>query len=45
MEVLFFLVPIALLLGSAFVLAFFMAVKSGQFEDLDADGLRFLADD
>lgn len=42
MEILFFLVPLALLLSAAGLALFFGAVGSGQFEDLDGDGARFL---
>lgn len=42
MEILFVLVPIALLLSAAGLTLFFKAVGSGQFEDLDGDGARFL---
>lgn len=45
MEVLFILIPAALFLAGLAVGAFFLAVKGGQFEDLDADGVRFLQDD
>ncbi len=45
MEVLFVLVPVALLLSGVALTAFFVAVKNGQYEDLDADGVRFLQDD
>lgn len=45
MAVLFILVPAALFLSGLGVCAFFYAVKGGQFEDLDADGQRFLYDD
>lgn len=45
MEVLFVLVPIALLLSGLALGGFFVAVKNGQYDDLDADGVRFLQDD
>ena len=45
MEVLFFLVPAAILMAAGFVFAFYLAVKDGQFDDLDADALRFLGED
>lgn len=38
------LVPIALLLGSSGLVAFFWALRSGQLEDLDGAGLRILED-
>ena len=45
MTVLLILVPIALLLGLAGLLAFFWALKSGQYEDLDGASWRVLQDD
>jgi cbb3-type cytochrome oxidase maturation protein len=45
MEVLFILVPAALFLSALGITMFILAVKNGQFEDLDADGVRFLQDD
>lgn len=45
MEVLFILVPAALTLSALAVVMFFLAVKNGQYDDLDADGVRFLQDD
>lgn len=42
MEILFFLVPLALLLSGVGLALFFGAVATGQFEDLDGDGARFL---
>ncbi len=35
MEIIYFLMPIALLLGSAFVVAFVLAASSGQYDDLE----------
>ncbi len=40
-----FLIPIALGLGLAGLLAFFWAMRSGQFEDLDGAAMRILIDD
>lgn len=40
-----FLIPCALLLGLAGLGAFFWALRSGQFEDLDGAALRILLDD
>ena len=40
-----FLIPIALLLGLTGLVAFFWAMKSGQFEDMDGAALRILIDD
>lgn len=45
MDVLLFLVPIALGLGSIGLLAFFWAVKGGQYEDLQGAAERILHDD
>ena len=40
-----FLIPIALLLGLGGLAAFFWAMRSGQFEDLDGAANRILIDD
>ena len=40
-----FLIPIALLMGAAGLLAFFWAMKSGQYEDLDGAANRILIDE
>lgn len=45
MESLFILIPIALVIIIIAVVVFFWAVKSGQFEDLDAEGKRILFDE
>lgn len=45
MEVLVYLIPVALLMGVAGLVAFFWALKTGQFEDLDGAGMRILIDD
>lgn len=45
MGVLIYLIPIALTLGLAGLVAFFWALKSGQFEDLDGAAHRMLRDD
>ena len=39
------LIPIALLLGLSGLAAFFWALKSGQFEDMDGAALRILIDE
>ncbi|HET9426988.1 MAG TPA: cbb3-type cytochrome oxidase assembly protein CcoS [Allosphingosinicella sp.] len=39
------LIPIALSLGLVGLIAFFWALKSGQFEDLDGAAVRILLDD
>ena len=45
MNVLVYLVPIALGLGLTGLLAFLWALKSGQYEDMDGAALRVLDDD
>ena len=45
MSILYVLIPLALLLLGAAVWAFFWAVGSGQFDDLDTPALRILMDD
>ncbi len=45
MNILFVLVPLALVLAGAGVAAFRWAVRSGQFDDLDTPALRILIDD
>lgn len=45
MDVLVYLVPAALALGFCGLVAFFWAMKNGQFEDLDGAGYRILHDD
>jgi len=45
MSSLFFLVPIALLLGATALGAFLWSMGSGQYEDLDGAGERMLFDD
>ena len=39
------LIPIALFLGLSGLAAFFWAIRSGQFEDMDGDGARILIDE
>lgn len=39
------LIPVALFLGLAGLAAFFWAVRSDQFEDMDGAALRILIDD
>ncbi|ODU20147.1 MAG: cytochrome oxidase maturation protein, cbb3-type [Sphingomonas sp. SCN 67-18] len=39
------LIPIALLLGMAGLVAFFWCLRSGQFEDLDGAAMRILIDE
>jgi cbb3-type cytochrome oxidase maturation protein len=45
MEVLVILVPLALALGLAGLLAFLWSLKSGQYDDLDGAAWRAIADD
>lgn len=45
MSAIFFLLPIALLLGGVFAVLFIGAVRSGQFDDLDDPPERILHDD
>ncbi|MCE2926247.1 MAG: cbb3-type cytochrome oxidase assembly protein CcoS [Rickettsiales bacterium] len=45
MNVLVYLIPIALTLGLIGLVAFFWAMKSGQFEDLEGAPHRMLRDD
>lgn len=45
MDVLVYLIPIALALGGAGLAAFFWAMRNGQFEDLDGAPHRILQDD
>ncbi len=45
MEVLVFLVPLALTLGLIGLMGFLWSLKSGQYEDLEGAGWRAIADD
>ncbi len=45
MNILLYLIPIALGLGMIGVWAFFWALRAGQFEDLDSAAARVLFDD
>ena len=45
MNILYFLVPLALMLAALGVWAFVWSVKSGQFEDVETPGMRILFDD
>jgi cbb3-type cytochrome oxidase maturation protein len=45
MDILVWLIPVALLLGLLGLFAFLYALRSGQFEDLDGAGARILFDD
>lgn len=44
MDVLLFLVPIALALGTLGLAAFFWTLRTGQYDDLDGDATRILLD-
>lgn len=45
MNILLYLIPIALTLGLAGLTAFFWAMRNGQFEDLDGVAHRVLRED
>ena len=45
MNVLVYLVPMALLLGLTGLAAFLWSLKSGQYDDIDGAALRILSDD
>ncbi|GAA0777700.1 cbb3-type cytochrome oxidase assembly protein CcoS [Roseibium denhamense] len=45
MDVLIFLIPIALLLGALGLAAFLWSLKEGQYEDLEGAKWRILEDD
>jgi len=45
MKILFLLIPLSILLLGIAVWAFFWAVRSGQFDDLDSPAYRILLDD
>ena len=45
MDILLFLIPIALLLGIIGLVAFFWSLKNKQYEDLDGAAHRILIDD
>jgi cbb3-type cytochrome oxidase maturation protein len=44
-SILFALIPLAIVLLAFAVWAFFWAVRSGQFDDLDTPAVRILLDD
>jgi cbb3-type cytochrome oxidase maturation protein len=44
MEIIFLLIPLAMLLVGAIAWAFWWAVKSGQFDDLEGPAHRILMD-
>lgn len=45
MSILIYLIPIALTLGLLGLVAFFWAMRNGQFDDLDGASHRMLRDD
>ena len=45
MNVLIYLIPLALMLGLIGLAAFFWAMKNGQFDDLDGAAHRMLRDE
>ncbi len=45
MDILIYLIPIALLLGLLALAAFIWSLKSGQYDDLDGAAQRILMDD
>lgn len=45
MNILYLLIPLALVLLAIFVGLFFWATKSGQFDDLDSPAMRPVLDD
>lgn len=45
MEILYILIPIALVLVAIAIKLFMWAVKSGQYDDLNTEGHRILFDD
>ena len=45
MEIIYFLLPIALILAGCFVSFFIWATKSGQYDDLETPAKRMLFDD
>lgn len=45
MDILVFLIPVALFLGGVGLLGFLWAMRSGQYEDLDGAAVRILFDD
>ena len=45
MEVLVFLVPLALMLGGIGLMGFLWSLRNGQYDDLEGAGWRAIADD
>lgn len=45
MNILIYLIPVALLLGGVGLVAFLWSIRSGQYEDLDGAAFRILEDE
>lgn len=45
MEIIYVLIPIAMIFVAVAIAVFFWAVKSNQYEDLDREGINILFDD
>ena len=45
MEVIYLLVPVALLIAGVIAVVFFWAIRAGQFDDLEGPAHRILMDD
>lgn len=45
MDILYILIPLAIVLVAVAIGAFFLSVKSGQYDDLEGPGHRILMDD
>lgn len=45
MEILYVLIPIAMVLAGIAIVAFVLSVRSGQYDDLEGPGHRILMDD
>jgi cbb3-type cytochrome oxidase maturation protein len=45
MEVMVFLIPLALLLGAVGLMGFLWSLRNGQYDDLEGAGWRAIADD
>lgn len=45
MEILYLLIPIAVLMAAIAIVAFIISVRSGQYDDMEGPGHRILMDD
>lgn len=45
MSIVFILIPIALCLGSSFLVSFILAARQGQFDDLETPAYRILLEE